>query len=464
MQGYGLHNLTTLSNFIDEIPLSKLKWRASFPIPAIIFKKIEHSNCRLYYELSSYSLRTSPREYVLEEFDSEVESEGHELAEISGREKVAREAELQSLINSSILYSVSADLDGDASDIDYVYRLLTTCTNIRELNLNFGGRDWGSCGCGGETHAFNFSNNNTSLPPLEVLTLKQYHFDSATNGQRLMAWETEPDRLRWPWNKLPASIIQSVGYPWIRSIGGLMEGSSKQHPVRWDETTEETNLDSWMRLMDWTHLHTLHLQQPSSQLRKLEGSFLPNLKHISIDGARCSMQPSLHFLSNISALESLAIYDVDYFSPDPVISIITAHHCPSLQNLRLDRTFLNSTHLSQLLHECPHLHNLEINIDRSEQWDYEILDVLAGFPKLRSLTLRFDIRRIDRDEYDRDEYFGYSWENIQEENRQSLVEDDDEMVLLALKGYLAKKKIGKRFETITTLIGGLEVPKAGVWR
>lgn len=464
MEGwYPYGNWTFLSDFIEALPsISTLKWSASFPIPAIILKSIEHSTCHLYYKLSSYTLNTDP-----EEFESEIDDLGNERADILARVKTASESEIESLINSNVLYSVSADLDGHASHIDLVYRILTTCPNVRELNLNIGQRNLGYRGdgyrgYGDELYAFNFSNTSQALPPLEVLTLRQYGLESATNGQMLMAWETPPDLLRWPWNKFPISIVQLVGYPWIRSVGGLVKGSLKWRPIRWDETTEETNLDSWMRLMDWTHLHTLNLQQPSSQLRKLEGSFLPNLKHVTISGIRCSMQPTLHFLSNISALNSLAILDVGHFSPDPVISVITAHHCPGLQNLRLDRTFLNSTHLSQLLHKCPKLYNLEISMDRVEEWDYEILDILTGFPELRSLTMRFDIRRIDRDEDHYDQYLGYSWEGIYEENRSGLVEQDDEAVLLALKGYLAKKKVGKRFETIRTLIGSLEVPKVAV--
>jgi hypothetical protein len=278
-----------------------------------------------------------------------------------------------------------------------------------------------------------------------------------------MEWKTGPDKLRWPLNEIPPPVIEFLGYPLIHSIGGLVEGDQYQSPVAWDKTEEETNLDLWLELMDWTHLHTLKIQHPSTQLRKLEGGVLPSLRHVSFgSGGRCCMQDIRSFLVNVSALESLSLHEIPYFSPDPIVNIISKHHCPTLESLRLDRTFLNSTHLSQLLHHCPWIHTLDINMDRTENWDYGILDTLVSFPELRSLTLRVDIRRMDEDEEEMDAHLGYSRAIDYDGYRHSLVDEDDEIMMLALRGYLTKRKMGTKFEKIRTLVGELEVPKAGI--
>lgn len=101
-------------------------------------------------------------------------------------------------------------------------------------------------------------------------------------------------------------------------------------------------------------------------------------------------------------------------------------------------------------------------MDRTENWDYGVLDTLASFPKLRSLTLWFDIRRMDEDEEEMDAYLGYSRNIYYDDYRHTLVDEDDDTMMLALRGYLTKRKMGTKFEKIRTLVGELDVPKAGV--
>lgn len=462
MQGYSWANWHLLSTFIEGLPtILTFKWAASFPIPTIILKALElnHPTCRLFYELDSHTADTTQRAVV--DGDDEWRHQDTELDD-SYLQNDSRAREIESIVNSTTLYSIRADfsiLGNPGSELVLLHQMLTTCPNVRELDLHLNDQRCRGCYINQkQPRAFNFSKNSKTLPALEVLSLKGYSFESDTSGEELMAWERQPDTLRWPLNMVPTSVIQFIGYPWLQYMGGLVKGISKRRSISWDEVEEETNLDSWIRLMDWSHLHTLKLHQPSTQLRKLERDFLPNLKHVAFSGYRCLVQPVLSFLSNTSALESLSVHDVGYFSPEPIVDIILDNHCPTLTNLRLDRTFLNSTHLSRLLHRCPRLHTLDINMDRQEHWDYEFLDALAAFQELRSLTIRFDLRRITEDE--EDAYLGYSWSEAFEYNQDALVDRSDETILLALNAYLAKRKRGTKFEKFRTMIGGLDVPLA----
>lgn len=464
---YGVGNWTLLADFIKEVPsISTLKWALEFPVPAMVLKALElkHPASRLYYKLTSNTLnfRVSVRS----------SNEVREIADIEVDSQIADgKREIDSIINSSVLYSVSAEIDNSfsscsrnsASGIGFIHHVLTTCPNIRELELNMkrGRRSYRNSR-GGQPVALNLSDTSKPLPPLEVLSLKNYNLETDANGKPLMEWKKGPDKLRWPLDKIPLPVIDFVGPPLIRSIGGFVKGDQYQSPVAWDKTEEETNLDMWLKMMDWTHLHTLKIQHPSTQLRKLEGGVLPSLKHVSFGaGGGCCMHELRGFLTNVSALESLSLHAISFFSPDSLINIISKHHCPTLHTLRLNRTFLNSTHLSQLLHHCPRIHTLDINMDRTETWDYGVLDTVVSFKELRSLTLRFDIRRMGEDEEERDAYLGYSWAVDHEEFRDRVVDGDDETMMLALRAYLGKRKVGVKFQKIRTLIGELEVPKAG---
>lgn len=462
----GIGNWSILAEFIKEVPsISTLKWALYFPIPAIVLEALElkHPNCRLHYTISHDTLDLHSITISSKELWTEKNID---------LQKSAARREINSIINSTILYSFSTDMDSisssatrsSVSEVDFVYQILTTCPGIRELDLNMN-RCRKRCLNShlGQPVALNLSDRGKPLPPLEVLSLKSYNFETDASGRPLMEWKTGPDKLRWPLNKISPPVIEFLGYPLIRSIGGLVEGDQYQSPVAWDKAEEETNLDLWLELMDWTHLRTLKIQHPSTQLRKLEGNVLPSLRHVSFSsGGRCCMQEIRSFLANVSALESLFLQDISYFSPDPIVSIISKHHCPTLESLRLDRTFLNSTHLSQLLHHCPRIHTLDINLDRTEKWDYGVLDTLVSFPELRSLTLRFDIRRMDEDEEEMDAHLGYSRAIDYDGYRHSLVDEDDEIMMLALQGFLNKRKMGTKFEKIRTLVGELDVPKAGI--
>jgi hypothetical protein len=137
----GIGNWSILADFIKEAPsISTLKWALDFPVPAIVLEALEfkHPNCRLYYTISQdtldfHSIAVSSKEVMMTEKDIELQ-------------KSAVSREINSIINSTILYSFTADMDdlsssrprGSISEVDFVYQILTTCPGIRELELGIG--------------------------------------------------------------------------------------------------------------------------------------------------------------------------------------------------------------------------------------------------------------------------------------------------------------------------------------
>jgi hypothetical protein len=78
--------------------------------------------------------------------------------------------------------------------MDLILRILTTCPNIKELDISIprGG------GCvryeTDDLYAFDFTSSNATFAPLESLTIDGYHFHAKPNGQDWKEWETDhPD-------------------------------------------------------------------------------------------------------------------------------------------------------------------------------------------------------------------------------------------------------------------------------
>ncbi|CAH0020296.1 unnamed protein product [Clonostachys rhizophaga] len=52
---------------------------------------------------------------------------------------------------------------------------------------------------------------------------------------------------------------------------------------------------------------------------------------------------------------------------------------------------IDAPSLLKIQQECPLIEELALDIKRQDDWPYDILDILAGFPKLRSLTIWFEL-------------------------------------------------------------------------
>jgi hypothetical protein len=312
-----------------------------------------------------------------------------------------------------------------------------------------------------------------SLPPLEVLKLDGYIFETRPNGEEwgtLYGWE-ETKVYRWPWNKLPISVTNWIGYDRIQSMGGAWSSWAKISPD--DENLEENNLDAWLQAMDWSHLHTLSITSPTPEtLRKLNGDTLPSLTGATFEtGYQDPVTPILEFLSNTSSpLKSITIESITGLeaTPSHILDIIATHHCPALLTLKLthelskepqiglatwydakewqhpNSSFFNSTLLSQLRDSCPGLQGLDIDIESQDEWDYELLDTLASFERLRNLTLRFEPERAGQ------VYKHYGYDTLEQLRTYNALVGP---VIAGLKGYLKERKMGVPFEKVEVWIG-----------
>jgi hypothetical protein len=251
--------------------------------------------------------------------------------------------------------------------------------------------------------------------------LSGYGFDGKPDGNNWMEYEAEHPQneiLYFPWKYLPQSIIDKVGYERIRSLGGLEtyfvnRETSKLKPG------EKTNLDMWLELMDWSHLHTLHLTAPSSDtLQKLSGNILPSLQQVAFRQVNTG-NSIVNFLANTSSpLKSISLEQVWFCgAPGEIINTIAKHHGTAFQSLKINHrsssngigyrgyrnkpyrypsnTFINSTHFSHLLFACPNIETLDIDLDTKEEWDYNLTDTIVSFPNLTKLVLHFQGEEAD---------------------------------------------------------------------
>jgi hypothetical protein len=476
-------NITLLSEAIRVLPLiNALHWITPSPIPPVILRSLEasHPKCRLSYELDFWSgsgrnhQNWFPYSIPINETTSPKEVET-----LNGKNWAAS---LHHIINSNNLYSLKAPIvygyQSTSSSMDLVFDILTSCPNLRELDLSI--NDYGCEFSDQAPYSFNFQRINMTLrpvplPPLEVLKLDGYIFDTRPDGEEwdiLHGWE-ETRVYRWPWNKLPISVTNWIGYGRIHSWGGAWSSWAKFPPD--DEKLEDNNLDTWLQAMDWSHLHTLSISRPTPEtLRKLSGDTLPSLKNATFDaGYEDAVIPIFELLSNTSSpLKSITIESITYLkcpsNPSRILDVIAKHHCPTLHTLKLTHesskeprdglatsydakewqhptsSFISSTLLSQLRDSCPDLQNLEIDIESRDEWDYELLDALASFTELKNLTLRFEPERAGQ---------VYKHDDFDTHEQRRMYEALVGPVIAGLKGYLRERKMGVPFEKVEVWIG-----------
>jgi hypothetical protein len=227
----------------------------------------------------------------------------------------------------------------------------------------------------------------------------------------------------------------------------------------------------WLELMDWSHLHTLHLFYPSLEsLRKLSDSTLPSLQHVLYSGKYI-----VDFLAiTTSPLKSVSLEKVSLCPPGEVINAITKYQRAALKSLKMNYRspsdgvgmleycskpnhfpsdgFLNSTHLSDLLFACPNIETLDIDLGMKEEWDYNLLDTIVSFPELTTLVLRFRDSEAETWIQSSDELFPYEGEG----DLLYYLEIYDTL-MQRLAAYLRKKKVGKELEILETWVGNLKV-------
>jgi hypothetical protein len=159
-----------------------------------------------------------------------------------------------------------------------------------------------------------------------------------------------------------------------------------------------------MLAMDWSNIHTFHLEQPyAAALQALMG-VIPKLKHVEfVGGNPKDGSASVDFVINRELpLVTLSLTILKLRSFDKLVDGITQRHGSSLKSLKINarhgcrntRLILNTTAISRLLSVCDNLETFDIDIASTSEWDYPLLKELASHPRLRCLTLRIEAEDI----------------------------------------------------------------------
>jgi hypothetical protein len=486
-------NRTLLGTVLRRLPLiMSLSWIQGEPIPLEILKFLEdnHPFCRLFYKLDfgywrPEGLAVKRRQATQHRRTKQHSEEDDE--ECAAEEKL-RAVSRESILNSTNLHSLKVSIPNggrkrEPYKMDMILSVLTTCPNIKELDISI--TRHGGCVVydTDDLYAFDFTSSDAALAPLESLNIDGYLFHTKPNGLEWKEWEAEHpkrDILYTPWKYLPDSLINYVGHSKIKEWGGLQSSRVKFDTASLKPGTR-TNLDIWLERMDWTHLHTLQMTDASTKtLEKFGGDILPSLRNVKFSGYYSHHHAILDFISNSSfILESIQFDGISFCSLSEVISTIVKYHGSSLRTLVIKHSqpsrafyipkrennyrfpstsFLNVTHLAQLRESIPELVTLDLDILVSEEWDYELLNVITSFPELEYLTLRFEPSAVggddddDDDEDDSLDYVRYEVGHHKIDNKLYL--------MMGLHEYLTKRKIGKPFKKLQTWVGSEVVGEA----
>lgn len=280
------------------------------------------------------------------------------------------------LLNSKTLYSIRADISygsGSRSDnVPDIYHLLTTCPDIRHLDLTM---QWGGCTISMDDHyAFDF-NKGDRFPPLEELRLRGYDFDGSPHPQSY-------DHRRDPWRQILRELAWEIND--MLDDYDLTDFRLPYVPPSPLPQDNRTNLEAWREAMDWSNLRRLDIDSASSRtFTNLKGA-LPNLRSFRAgplnlygqnETERQAVRDALRdFILDAPPLEELGIGAME--KPLPVGQFLEVHG-KSLRALEMHeqasyrtepRPVLNDTQLVRLREECPRLEKLELDVNRNGTW------------------------------------------------------------------------------------------------
>ena len=431
-------NMTLLADVIRTLPaIAEVHWNTQWLIPAIILESLQqsHPDCRLYYTipLKNFDGNQTPEDLPFNTDGRRIEQN---ILHIMETQQVIQDTNPQSILESKNLYSLKAHIEHNllfpSEKLDLIHQILLTCPNIRELELKIditkcASSDQSKC-CEDPSRkailAFDFTRHDGTLPPLEVLKLEGYRFDFAVDGTHV-----EP------------------------AVNTRLEMA---------------NLNAWLKHMDWSHLHSLHLSNPLTQELRLFADTLPSLRQFRIDGGFLNhvRAPVVKYLAKIPSLESLAIEEAELRPLDTFLDVIQNHHS-TLRSLKLyhqrdgprtlnigDRfwannfeyapaTLLSSAQLARLFEICPNLQSLDLDIQTNSEWNYEIFDKLLSFPQLRELTLRFPPETAAQ------LYGGFHLHG-------QMDQPELKIAMKGLRNYLKNGKVGEPFKVLKTFLGWKE--------
>ncbi|VUC28054.1 unnamed protein product [Clonostachys rosea] len=267
------------------------------------------------------------------------------------------------LARSDSLHSLNMDFSyGDEESCiklaQTAKQILLSCPNVRKLIIDYGPWNDGSVSFPLPTSYIGFGFADGERPPaLEDLELLRYEFGYEK--------EVEP---------------------------GYTGGSHVGYPGKGHES------DYWAEVFDWSRLKRLRTKNVEFALKLAPK--LTSIEHVVFDEPRGTEKIGDFCGSIPRTLQSITIPKFSALGLDGI-----TRHGPSLRALRIHqketRTWagetIDASSLLKVQRECPLIEELDLDISRNGDWPYDALEVLVGFPKLRVLTIWFEMGWVGRE-------------------------------------------------------------------
>lgn len=168
-------------------------------------------------------------------------------------------------------------------------------------------------------------------------------------------------------------------YPWGKQPPGLF---TREYPE------ERPELAYWAETFDWSQLRRLNSALPHEIVPYLTG-----LKELVL-GLQGRVPDT--FLNDIPT--TLELLSVNFYSTGPEDAGSIIRHGEQLRTLRLHQSGAkwspSNSFLVRLRDGLPVLEELSIDLfrqDNQADWPYDMLDIISGFPRLRTLELWFPL-------------------------------------------------------------------------
>ncbi|CAJ2503513.1 Uu.00g109070.m01.CDS01 [Anthostomella pinea] len=287
-------------------------------------------------------------------------------AAIAARENVHRVEKFYGCPNLysldvSLWYGSSAKAAEDCLEITKpLKKVLLSCPNLRILGINM----WQPENTCIEEHppaeycGLGFVDGERP-PPLEELKILDYPFGKQD--------------IDGPENPVPYRLKESqIGYP----IAGYEQ-------------------DYWADNFDWSQLKRLRIGDMQLALRMAHK--LTALREVAFIGESPPESMKEFFPQVPAALESISVQNLACIGAEEI-----TRHGATLRKLRLHEVegwrspkrrenIIDVESLRAIRDHCPFIEDLTLDIPRDGDWPYEMLDILASFPRLHTLMIVFDV-------------------------------------------------------------------------
>ncbi|KAK5953345.1 hypothetical protein OHC33_005289 [Knufia fluminis] len=189
----------------------------------------------------------------------------------------------------------------------------------------------------------------------------------------------------------PLEDLAMYSYPWGRESTTTPEVSSGFVQVAYPGKSSE--MDYWAEKFDWSHLKRLKTGSVDFALK-----IMPKLTSLKeVDFLRSQSNDISRFYQQCpAALEAIGADSLQSIGLQCLL-----RHGSALRKLRLHNVedykgkwaedAIDASSLRSIRDGCPLLEDLFVDVARDGNWPWPVLDVLATFPRLRNLTVCFEV-------------------------------------------------------------------------